>query len=129
MELLSASACLDLNAFPRDPLEKALYGNADVAKLCKLVKFSSDDSADSISEYQLYKKSEAVGKKLQRLLNKLLIYPISSACCERGFSSMNLQLTAIRNRLQIETLNSILMVAVNGPPLQFWQPKKYVVMA
>lgn len=61
---------------------------------------------------------------LHRLLN---IYPVSTADCERGFSVMNLQQTDLRNSLATETVSNLLMISINGPALEFWQPRPYVV--
>ena len=63
---------------------------------------------------------------LKQLLTKLSIYPISSADCERGFSSMNLH-TDTRNRLKTETVSALLMIAVNGPAVQFFKCHEYVL--
>ena len=53
--------------------------------------------------------------------------PISSADCERGFSQMNLYHTSGRNRLLVNSVNDLLMVGINGPPLESWDPAKYVI--
>jgi len=60
-------------------------------------------------------------------MSPLSVYPISSTACERGFSQMNLQQTSLRNSLQVETLSSLLMISVNGPPLEHWSPRRYVL--
>ena len=58
-------------------------------------------------------------------MQRLDILPISSAECERGFSSMNLVHTSVRNRLAIETIQRLLFVKVNGPPFQFFDAETY----
>ena len=61
-------------------------------------------------------------------MSLLSVYPISSTACERGFSQMNLQQTSLRNSLQVETLSSLmLMISVNGPPLEHWSPRRYAL--
>jgi len=57
----------------------------------------------------------------------LSVYPIASAACERGFSQMNLQHTDTRNRLTVQTVGNALMLSINGAPLEFWAPRKYVI--
>ena len=52
---------------------------------------------------------------------------MSTADCERGFSVMNLQQTDLRNSLATETVCNLLMISINGPALEFWQPRPYIV--
>ena len=80
----------------------ALFGDAEIAKLCKrTVWFSSNDAAD-IFEFSMFKKRCLAGSKLTKLMSLLSVYPISSTAC--GFSQMNLQQTSLRNSLQVETV-------------------------
>jgi len=44
-----------------------------------------------------------------------------------GIQSVNLQHTKLRNKLQVATVCSLLMISINGPPLERWRPRKYVV--
>ena len=46
---------------------------------------------------------------------------------ERGFSQMNLQQSDVRNRLTVQTVSHLLMISVNGPPIENWSPRKYVI--
>ena len=50
------------------------------------------------------------------------VYPISTR-----FSQMNLQHTDTRNRLTVQTVGNALMLSINGPPLEHWGPRKYVI--
>jgi len=116
-----------LNQRPTDAVELALFGDAGFTRLCKKVRFSSNDTADIIFEFSMFKKRRLAGSKLTKLMSLLSVYPISSAACERGFSQMNLQQTSLRNSLQVETLSSLLMISVNGPPLEHWSSRRYVL--
>lgn len=42
------------------------------------------------------------------LKNRILVLPLSSASCERGFSEINLNKTSTRNQLDSNTLNGIM---------------------
>ena len=44
----------------------------------------------------------------------------SSAECERGFSLLNLILTALRNQLLIQNVVSLMFIKLKGPPLDLW---------
>ena len=46
---------------------------------------------------------------------------------ERGFSKMNLHQSDVRNRLTVQTVSHLLMISVNGPPIENWSPRKYVI--
>ena len=113
--------------WPTDQLELALYGDKSVVDLCKLLNFSSDKSVDILADFTLFKKNKKMGKNLKSLYLTLQTYPLSSAACERGFSQMNLCHTDIRNRLVTETISNLLMISINGPPIELWEPKKYVI--
>jgi len=125
--LLQAAEVLNPQSWPTDVVQLALFGDTEISQLSKSLGFSSIDIADIIFEYSTFKKGCAAGQKLKKLMNLLSVYPISSAVCERGFSQMNLQQTSLRNSLCVETLSSLLMISVNGPPLVHWNPRRYVL--
>jgi len=128
-EFLEAASSLDVSVWPKNPLERALFGEKHVATLCKSFGIASAEAADVILEFAMFKKSDGVvqGSKLKHLIAVLKVLPISSADCERGFSQMNLYHTSGRNRLAVSSVNDMLMIGINGPPLTAWNAEKYVV--
>ena len=50
-----------------------------------------------------------------RAAKRLLVSPVSTVDCERGFSRQNLIKTAIRNRLNINNLENLMMISIEGP--------------
>uniref|UniRef100_A0A8C5QKG7 TTF-type domain-containing protein n=1 Tax=Leptobrachium leishanense TaxID=445787 RepID=A0A8C5QKG7_9ANUR len=56
------------------------------------------------------------------LVNFCAVLPPTTASCERGFSYQNRIKTVYRSSLAIETLDDLLMIAVNGPPLPDYNP-------
>ena len=40
---------------------------------------------------------------------------------------MNLYHTNGRNRLSVTSVNDMMMIGINGPPLTAWNPTKYVI--
>ena len=126
-DLLAAARVLKQSQWPEDPLKRSLYGEADVASLCKAFDIDSKLSAKIVLDFAIYKQNKVVGKKLMILLNLLSVLPISSADCERGFSQMNLYHTSERNRLLTETVADLLMIGVNGPPTTHWNATPYVI--
>ena len=55
------------------------------------------------------------------------IIPVGTSESERGFSQMNLIETDIRNLLAVSTIADLLFIKLNGPPLELWKPKSYVL--
>ena len=99
------AACLNPLSWPDDPLQKALFGERSVAKLCKGFGISSSEAALTVVDYAVFKQSSGavVGNALKHLPKCLDVLPISSADCERGFSQMNLYHTSGRNRLLLNS--------------------------
>ena len=48
----------------------------------------------------------------------LLTLPMSSVNCERGFSVMKLIKTRLRNSLKQDTLEHVMMIAIEGPEMK-----------
>jgi hypothetical protein len=87
--------------------------------LCMEFNSSSEACADVVLDYAMFKKTDGSckGKQLKYFMNLLLVQPISSADCERGFSQMNLHHTDYRNRLLTKTVNDLLILSINAPLL------------
>ena len=128
-DLLNAARCLNLCSLPVDPLQRALFGESDIALLCKTFGCDGADAADTVLQYSVWKKHDgrSMGQKLRKLVDLLKVLPVSSAECERGFSQMNLHHTSGRNRLLVSSVNNLLMVSVNGPPIHAFNAEKYVI--
>src|SRR4051812_14646943 len=87
----------------------------------------SSQSVEIVMQYSLYKKGRDPGTDLGNFIQMLLVLPVSSAACERGFSEMNLHHTVTRNRLHFQTVNDLMMISMNGPPLTKCNCRKYVL--
>ncbi|KAJ8890975.1 hypothetical protein PR048_010484 [Dryococelus australis] len=59
---------------------------------------------------------------LLKLLKVASVLPVSTASCERGFSQMNLVKNKLRSSLETESLDDLMMVNLNGPPLPLCIP-------
>ena len=57
------------------------------------------------------------------LMQYLLVVPLNSASCERGFSVQNMIKTKNRNRLGEGRLDALMRVCINGPDLSFTGPE------
>jgi len=123
--LLEAGAVLSPSSWPDDKTERALFGDKEVVRLATVCHL---DSAKALGEFREYKNNtKVVGKVLSSLLQCISIIPISSAECERGFSCMNINNTAVRSCLKVETLCSLIFIKVNGPSPNNFNPDSYVI--
>ena len=123
--LLSSAKVLNVHLWPEDEGERLLFGDKEVAFLAKLTGLNTVDVLIDFRDYKLTKRN--ISPLIKSLLCRLSVIPISSAACERGFSAMNAQQSATRNRLLMKNLDGILFVSVNGMPLNCWDPKPYVM--
>jgi hypothetical protein len=55
--------------------------------------------------------------QMATLISIALIIPVSTAPCERGFSAINRIKTKLRNRLHTSTVDTLLRISVEGPPI------------
>jgi len=120
--VLSAGSVLNPASWPKDDDEKIFYGDKQVLQLAKTLHV---DSRHAVSEFRIFKKSNCPGATLSTLLQRIELFPISSAVCERGFSCMNMNDTASRNRLKVESLSALTFLKVNGPRPTAFNPSPY----
>lgn len=60
---------------------------------------------------------------LSRLVAAVVCVPVSTSCCERGFSAMNRIRTEERTKLSSEVINMLMMTAVNGVAVTQYDPQ------
>ncbi|XP_043824802.1 zinc finger protein 862 isoform X1 [Dromiciops gliroides] len=60
---------------------------------------------------------------LSQLVAVVVCVPISTSCCERGFSAMNRIKTDERTKLSNEVINMLMMTAVNGVAVTEYDPQ------
>ncbi|XP_073524940.1 zinc finger protein 862-like [Phyllobates terribilis] len=63
---------------------------------------------------------------LGNLLSIVAVLPVSTSCCERGFSLMNMVKNKFRSRMQEESLSDLFMITMNGPSVKAFDPAKAV---
>jgi hypothetical protein len=124
-DLLQAGAALDPDTWPVDELQKAFFGDREVIRLAEICQIITTVVLD---EFRQYKNNvRKIGPALKTMLHRVQLIPISSSECERGFSCMNLDDTAIRNRLEVSTLSALVFIKVNGPPLELFPAETYAI--
>ena len=124
--MASAKVLLNDN-WPSDELQRILYGDNEVLELTKVVKVPTDRRSSVINQFRILKNGHVLAdnEDLDDLQKRLCILPISSAECERGFSSMNQTHTQQRSALQIKTIRDLLFVKLNGLPLEYFPAEHY----
>ncbi|XP_030219014.1 zinc finger protein 862 [Gadus morhua] len=60
------------------------------------------------------------------LVKIMLVLPISSAVCERGFSSVNRIKSDVRSSLHTETVEDLIRISVEGPQLEDYDARQDV---
>ena len=125
-----------LKRYPEDQVNLYAYGNDQLNKLgdhystlldvhkCKgqflqfkyLVKSHRADYEDFDSFIQLLLAEYSnIYPDFALLASIALVIPVSSAPCERGFSQQNILKSKLRNRLNPDWLNRLLMIRLNEP--------------
>ena len=62
-------------------------------------------------------KHQEVFPNLAHIASSLLVIPVHSADCERGFSAMGRIKTKLRSRLCNQSVNSLMFISIEGPDL------------
>jgi len=103
------------------------YGEPQLKELCS--KFGVPYSSALKQQYREYKQSKGCdmgGAVMKRFVFAVDTLPVSTAACERGFSRMNVICSALRTRLSIAHLSSLMFVGMEGPPMSSFNPTAYV---
>ena len=61
-----------------------------------------------------------------KIVSLVILLPMNTACCERGFSAMNRIKSKGRARLKNSTLNSMMLICTDGPSLESFDPQSAV---
>lgn len=70
--------------------------------------------------------TNTMNEEIQELNILIKTLPVSTAECERGFSLMNIICSDLRSKLTTKNISNLMFINVNGPPLNIWNPTKYV---
>lgn len=60
------------------------------------------------------------------MIEIVLVLPISSSVCERGFSAEKRIKSDWRSNLKTDTMNNLLMASIQGPPLEQYDAERVV---
>lgn len=75
-----------------------------------------------LKAFREYKHQGSTEENLQKLKPTVSTLYVSTAECKRGFSAI---LTDERNRVMVDTLNTLLFISVDGPEVEFFPTERY----
>ena len=99
------------------------YGDDAVRRLCTRFHEDADILVPAMREF--IETPDQFPKALVRLKALIETFSPSSAECERGFSTMNIVCTDLRNRLAVKNMSSCMFISINGPSLKDFKATKY----
>ncbi|KAI7810725.1 hypothetical protein IRJ41_005853 [Triplophysa rosa] len=124
-EFTELLAPLEPSCWPKDRNSLVLYGEKEIHDLAKHL---GVPTRAAVEEYRFWKlEGDSPGKTIKRLITASKTYLATSAECERGFSAMSDTANKRRNCLRAKSLSSVLFLDVNGPPLEQFDPKSFVL--
>lgn len=122
--------------------ELASFGNDDILALARYFELSMPPGYSEQALLEEWLGLKAVAKNLpfsmlcknalaqhgrfpllSRLVAVVVCVPVSTSCCERGFSAMNRIRTDERTKLSNEVINMLMMTAVNGVAVTEYDPQ------
>lgn len=121
----NATEILDSSLWPSDL--SADYGENNIRILCLKFRMEFSEVKSAFRDWKERGAYPSIQPALiKQLVNRINTIPVSTAVCERGFSKMNLVCSALRTRLSVFNLSSLLFISICGPPVKLWQPLPYV---
>ncbi|XP_040327564.1 zinc finger protein 862 isoform X1 [Herpailurus yagouaroundi] len=131
----------DTMAWPSG-IELATFGNDDILALARYFELSLPAGYSEEALLEEWLGLKAIAKNLpfsmlcknalaqhyrfpllSRLVAVVACVPVSTSCCERGFSAMNRIRTDERTKLSNEVINMLMMTAVNGVAVTEYDPQ------
>lgn len=126
-ELVTMLKPMDQHFWPKERTELVLFGEREVGKFAKLLGESATEAVSEFRDWKLQQQGkEHQGKTLKRLIVASNTVLPTSAECERGFSACNDTDCKTRNRLRARSLNALLFVDLNGPPINKFDPFPFI---
>ena len=100
-------------------------GEEKLQNLCRRFSLNCHHILEGFRDY-VDNGGSKIPEQLCPILRAINTLPVTSSDCERGFSTMNLIMSPLRNSLGITRLSSLMFIKLMGPPLQLWNPLPYV---
>lgn len=124
--LLSQFDILHKEKVPSSVVSPWLEGESKLLALCQRFHLNFNDYRGAFRDF--IDDLDTVPREIMDLRTIVNTLPISSADCERGFSTMNLICSDTRNCLKIENIDSLMFINLVGPPVNKFNPDHYVTV-
>jgi len=79
-----------------------------------------------VEQFRKLKDGKQPESYIKKLTASAATYPGNYVECERGFSTINDIAWDKRNALRVQTVSDLMFLALNGPPLDTFEPLPYV---
>ena len=100
-------------------------GEEKLRELCVRFRLNFDDAQNGFRDF-IDDGGVRMTTGLAELDTVIKTIPVTSADAERGFSTMNVIGTELRNRILVPRLGNLMFVSLVGPSLEEFQPLPYV---
>lgn len=115
---------LDCKRWPSSIESPWLEGERRLKSLCCRLGTSFMESREAFRDY--IDDPIIMPAELSRLKTVIDTLPVTSADCERGFSTMNVICTDLRNSLTVSHIDNLMVISLVGPPVRQFKPGPYV---
>lgn len=119
--ILNNIQILNKNTWPRDV--DIRHGENEIQRLGR--RFLLNTSV-LVQEMRHFIHTGTMNEEITELNMLIKTLPVSTAECERGFSLMNIICSDLRSKLTIKNISNLMFININRPPLNIWNPTKYV---
>ena len=116
---------LNKHSWPKDVTTPWYDGEQRLTKLCMRLRVDMDKTRRAFRDF-VDNGGSSIPDDMTELNFAVSTIPVTSADAERGFSTMNIICTPLRNRLGVARLSKLIFVNLVGPPLQDFNPLPYV---
>lgn len=125
LDLVEELKVLDPDTWPPELTSPWDEGEVKMASLCP--KLGMPFTREIKSAFRDFIDDPSAGNPLMsRVKSAISTLPVSSADCERGFSTMNIVCTKSRNKLLVPNISSLMFISLVGPPITLFNPELYV---
>ena len=121
-ELLNQIDVLNYQKWPSSLSSPWPLGEEKLENLCTRFKLNFKNAQNGFRDYIDYEGGENIPAELKPIITCINTLPVTSADCERGFSTMNIIMTDLRNSLLMQHVSSLMFISLVGPPLHLWDP-------
>lgn len=123
-KILEEMDVMDPQKWPTGVQSPWLAGETLLNSLCTRFGLHYHDFRDGFRDF--VDEPQCVPQSVKQLQSVIHTLPVSSADCERGFSTMNVICTDLRNSLTVEHMSNLMFISLVGPSVKLFKPQPYV---